>query len=91
MNSTIYMDRKGDGQPLPDTAEENRTPFEIEFLDTYLPREMSEAEIEVWGRANIDFSQFKPPMAAIAPVMKALGLVTPGDTVRKAIERVVNG
>jgi uncharacterized protein YqeY len=97
------MDRKGDGQPLPDTdavkilkslrltAEENQNPFEIDFLDKYLPREMSEAEIEAWVRANIDFSQFKAPMAAIGAVTKALGPAAPGETVRKVIEKVVNG
>ncbi|GEM87801.1 GatB/YqeY domain-containing protein [Meiothermus granaticius] len=97
------MDRKGDGRPLPDTeaikilkalrviAEENRNPFEIEFLDRYLPREMSEAEIEAWVRANLDFSQFKTPLAAIGPVTKALGPAAPGDKVRKVIEKLAKG
>jgi len=97
------FDRKGDGRPLPDpdavkilralrvTAEENKNLFEIEYLDKYLPQELSEAEIEAWVRANIDFSQFKAPMAAIGVVTKALGPVAPGDRVRKVIEKIVNG
>ena len=97
------FDRKGDGRPLPDadavkilkalkvTAEENENSFEIAFLDRYLPQEMSEAEIEAWVKANIDFSQFKAPMAAIGAVTKALGPAAPGDRVRKVIEGLSKG
>lgn len=94
------FDRKGDGRPIPDadavkilkalkvTAEENKNDFEVGFLERYLPSEMSEAEIEAWVRANIDFSQFKAPMAAIGAVTKALGPAAPGDRVRKVIEAI---
>ncbi|MBF6596134.1 MAG: GatB/YqeY domain-containing protein [Thermaceae bacterium] len=97
------FDRKGDGRPLEDTdavkilkslrltAEENKNQFEIDYLDKYLPKELSEAEIEAWVRANINFAQFKAPMAAIGVVTKALGPAAPGDKVRKVIEKVVNG
>lgn len=97
------FDRKGDGRPLPDTdsvkilkslrvtAEENKNQFEIDYLDKYLPKELSEAEIEAWVRSNVDFSQFKAPMAAIGVVTKALGPAAPGDRVRRVIEKVVNG
>ncbi|MDX2004670.1 MAG: GatB/YqeY domain-containing protein [Meiothermus sp.] len=94
------MDRKGDGRPLPDadavkilkalkvTAEENKNGFEVEFLNGYLPTEMDEAAIEDWVKANIDFAQFKAPMAAIGAVTKALGPAAPGDKVRAVIERI---
>ncbi|RTH11803.1 hypothetical protein CSW46_03520, partial [Thermus scotoductus] len=71
------LDRKGDGKPLPDVeavkvlkalreiALEQGNTFEVEFLDRFLPQEMSEEEIEAWIRENIDFSQFKTPLAAI--------------------------
>ena len=97
------MDRKGDGRPLPDadavkilkslkvTAEENKDQFEIDFLNGFLPTEMDETAIETWIRANIDFSQFKVPMAAIGAVTKALGPVAPGDKVRAVIERISKG
>lgn len=97
------MDRKGDGRPLPDaeavkilkalrvTAEETGNQFDLEFLDRFLPKEMSEEEIEAWVRANIDFNQFKAPLAAIGVVTKALGPAAPGDKVRKVIERVSRG
>jgi hypothetical protein len=97
------FDRKGDGRPLPDadavkilkalrvTAEENQNAFEVGFLDRYLPQEMSEAEIAAWVQANIDFSQFKAPMAAIGAVTKALGPAAPGDRVRKVIEGLTKG
>ncbi|WP_337870143.1 hypothetical protein [Meiothermus sp.] len=97
------LDRKGDGRPLPDadavkilkalrvTAEENQNTFEIAFLDKYLPQEMSEAEIEAWVKANVDFSSLKSPMAAIGLATKALGPVAPGDRVKKVVERIVNG
>lgn len=97
------LDRKGDGRPLPDadavkilkalrvTAEENKNSFEIAFLDKYLPKEMSEDEIEAWVRANVDFGSLKSPMAAIGVVTKALGPVAPGDRVKRVIEKIVNG
>jgi hypothetical protein len=52
---------------------------------------MSEAEIAAWVQANIDFSQFKAPMAAIGAVTKALGPAAPGDRVRKVIEGLTKG
>lgn len=97
------LDRKGDGRPLPDadavkilkalrvTAEENHNAFEMAFLDKYLPQEMSEAEIEAWVRANVDFSSLKSPMAAIGIVTKALGPVAPGDRVKRVVERMAGG
>jgi uncharacterized protein YqeY len=50
----------------------------VEFLDRFLPNEMSEEELEAWIRENIDFSQFKTPLAAIGAVTKALGPRAPG-------------
>ncbi|WP_243027417.1 GatB/YqeY domain-containing protein [Thermus albus] len=94
------LDRKGDGKPLPDTeavkvlkalreiAQEQGNAFEVEFLDRFLPKEMSEEEIEAWIRENIDFSQFKTPLAAIGVVTKALGPRAPGEKVRRVIERL---
>lgn len=95
------LDRKGDGRPLPDadavkilkalrvTAEENQNAFELAFLDKYLPQELSEAEIEAWIRANIDFSSLKSPMAAIGIVTKALGSAAPGERVKKVVEKML--
>ncbi|MCX7739731.1 MAG: hypothetical protein RML14_01585 [Meiothermus sp.] len=97
------LDRKGDGRPLPDaeavkilkalrvTAEENQNAFELAFLDRYLPKEMSEEEIEAWIRANVDFSQLKSPMAAVGLATKALGPAAPGERVRRVVERLVKG
>lgn len=95
--------RKGDGRPIEDadavkilkalrvTAEENKNAFEIEYLDRYLPKEMSEEELEAWIRANVDFSKFKVPLAAVGAVTKALGPVAPGERVRKVIEKITAG
>jgi len=97
------LDRKGDGRPLPDadavkilkalrvTAQENRNDFEIAFLDKYLPKEMSEEEIEAWVRAHVDFGSLKSPMAAIGVVTKALGPLAPGERVKRVIEKMVHG
>ncbi|RIH86429.1 Yqey-like protein [Meiothermus luteus] len=97
------FDRKGDGRPLPDaeavkilkalrvTAEENQNTFELAFLDRYLPKEMSEEEIEAWIRANVDFSQLKSPMAAVGLATKALGPAAPGERVRRVVERLTKG
>lgn len=95
------LDRKGDGRPLPDadaakilkalrvTAEENQNAFELAFLGKYLPQELSEAEIEAWIKANIDFSSLKSPMAAIGIVTKALGPAAPGERVKKVVEKML--
>ncbi|WP_353512041.1 GatB/YqeY domain-containing protein [Thermus sp. LT1-2-5] len=94
------LDRKGDGKPLPDAeavkvlkalkeiALEQGNAFEAEFLDRFLPKEMSEEEIEAWIRENLDLSQFKIPLAAIGVVTKALGPKAPGEKVRRVIERL---
>jgi uncharacterized protein YqeY len=97
------LDRKGDGRPLPDTdavrilkalratAEENQNPFEIAFLDKYLPQEMSEAEIEAWVRANVNFASLKSPMAAIGIVTRALGPSATGDRFKRVVEKIIHG
>jgi len=94
------LDRKGDGKPLPDEetvkvlralkeiALEQGNAFEVEFLDRFLPKEISEEELEAWIRENIDFAQFKTPLAAIGAVTKALGPKAPGEKVRRVIERM---
>ena len=94
------LDRKGDGKPLPDEeavkvlkalkeiALEQGNAFEAEFLDRFLPKEMSEEELEAWIREHVDLSQFKNPLAAIGVVTKALGPKAPGEKVRKVIERL---
>ena len=96
------LDRKGDGKPLPDAeaarvlkalkgiALEQGNAFEVEFLDRFLPKEMSEEEIEAWIRENLDLSQFKTPLAAIGVVTKALGPRAPGEKVRRVIERLTS-
>ena len=94
------FDRKGDGQPLPEVdavkilkslktvAEENKNQFELDYINGYLPKEMTEAEIEAWIKENIDFSQFKAPIAAIGAVSKALGAGASGETVKAAIMKL---
>ncbi|MEN2982917.1 MAG: hypothetical protein ABDH20_10515 [Thermus sp.] len=94
------LDRKGDGKPLSnleavkvlkalrEIALEQGNAFEVEFLDRFLPKEMSEEEIEAWIKENLDLSQFKTPLAAIGVVTKALGPRAPGEKVRRVIERL---
>lgn len=94
------LDRKGDGKPLPDAeavkvlkalkeiALEQGNTFEAEFLDRFLPKEMTEEEIEAWIRENLDLSRFKNPLAAIGAVTQALGPKAPGEKVRRVIERM---
>ena len=83
------LDRKGDGKPLPDEeavkvlkalkeiALEQGNAFEAEFLDRFLPKEMSEEELEAWIREHVDLSQFKNPLAAIGVVGTLLLTNTP--------------
>lgn len=96
------FDRKGDGRPIPDAdairilkalrvvAEESHNAFELSFLDRYLPQEMSEHDIEAWVRANIDFSQYKVPLAAVSAITRALGPAAPGERVRAVVERLTS-
>lgn len=48
---------------------DNLTSYKIFIAQSYLPKEASSEEIEMWIKDNIDFSQFKNKMQAMGPIM----------------------
>lgn len=60
-------------------------PAFMAFLNLYLPRELSDDEIEDWIRENVDFSTLNNKMQAIGIVTKNLGSAVDGNKVKKII------
>jgi len=62
----------------------------LETLEAYLPRMAAREEILAWINDNIDFSAYKSPMQAMAPVMKHFGKLADGNTVKELLQELVN-
>ena len=58
----------------------------IRIIEDYLPKMVSEEEIAVWIKQNIDFSQFKNKMQAMGLIMKHFGATADGNSVKKILE-----
>lgn len=57
-------------------------------LESYLPRQASEAEISAWITENIDFSQYKNKMQAMRPIMAHFAGTADGNTVKAILENM---
>jgi uncharacterized protein YqeY len=66
------------------------SPF-LQVLESYLPQMASREEIIDWVNENIDFSQFKSPMQAMAPIMKHFGKLADGNTVKGVLQELSKG
>ena len=55
-------------------------------LESYLPKMASRDEVMAWIREHIDFSQYKSPMQAMAPIMKHFGKLADGNMVKKLLQ-----
>ena len=69
-------------------ARQGRTgdsPF-ITILEQYLPQMVSEAEIEAWIRANIDFTRYKNKMQAMGDIMRHFGEGADGNQVKALLQ-----
>ncbi len=69
-------------------ARQGRTgdsPF-IAILERYLPQMVSEAEIEAWIRANIDFTRYKNKMQAMGDIMRHFGEGADGNQVKALLQ-----
>jgi uncharacterized protein YqeY len=53
--------------------QKNKTSPFLETLQSYLPQMVSREEVRDWIETHVDFSQYKSPMQAMAPVMKHFG------------------
>lgn len=63
-------------------------PTYLEVLESYLPAQVTDAEILTWIQSNIDFSQLKNKMQAMKPVMAQFAGRADGNRVKKILETV---
>ena len=57
----------------------------LNFLDDFLPEQVTEEDVKQWIIENIDFDQFKNKMQAMGVVMKHFGNAADGKMVREVI------
>jgi uncharacterized protein YqeY len=67
-------------------AKKEATSEYLEILQTYLPKMVSREEIAAWIEENIDFSQYKNKMQAMAPIMKHFGKTADGKLVNQILQ-----
>jgi len=58
----------------------------MHILESYLPKQATEAEIRAWVEKNIDFSKFPSKMQAMKPIMANFAGMVDGNTVKKILE-----
>jgi len=63
----------------------------LEVLEAYLPRMVGRDEVMAWVNENIDFSQYKSPMQAMAPIMKHFGKLADGNMVKGLLQELSKG
>ena len=63
----------------------------LQVLESYLPIMANRDEIMAWINENIDFSQYKSPMQAMAPIMKHFGKLADGNMVKGILQELSKG
>jgi len=63
----------------------------LQVLETYLPKMVSRDEVRDWINENVDFSQYKSPMQAMAPIMKHFGKLADGNMVKGLLQELSTG
>ncbi|MEN8135393.1 MAG: GatB/YqeY domain-containing protein [Thermodesulfobacteriota bacterium] len=58
----------------------------MQVLESYLPKQPTEAEIRDWVTANINIGDFANKMQAMKPIMTNFGGAADGNLVRKILE-----
>jgi len=76
---------KSETQALGLAKENVRDSLYINVLNEYLPKMMSEQEIEDWIAGNITLEDYNPRMKAMGVIMKALKGKADGNTVKKML------
>jgi len=64
---------------------ENTNPY-LSFLQSLLPKQISEQEVKVWILNNIDFSLLRNQMQAVGMTVKHFGASVDGSLVKSIIE-----
>jgi uncharacterized protein YqeY len=67
-------------------AKKEATSQYLEILQLYLPQMVSREEIMTWIKENIDFSQYKNKMQAMAIIMKHFGKTADGKQVKQILQ-----
>ncbi|UCD66693.1 MAG: GatB/YqeY domain-containing protein [Deltaproteobacteria bacterium] len=60
----------------------------LQVLESYLPKMADRDEIMDWINNNIDFSEYKNSMQAIAPIMKHFGKLADGNMVKGLLQEL---
>jgi uncharacterized protein YqeY len=60
----------------------------LAFLQTFLPEQVSESDVESWIRDNVDFSQLKNKMQAMGITMKHFGNSADGKMVKSVLAKI---
>jgi len=63
----------------------------LQVLESYLPKMAGRDEVMAWINDNIDFSAYKSPMQAMAPVMKHFGKLADGNLVKGLLQELSQG
>lgn len=63
----------------------------LQVLESYLPKMAGRDEVLAWINDNIDFSEYKSPMQAMAPVMKHFGKLADGNMVKDILQKLSQG
>ena len=63
----------------------------LQVLESYLPKMVSRDEVMAWINENIDFSEFKTPMQAMAPIMKHFGKQADGNMITGLLQELSQG
>lgn len=64
---------------------DNETSTYLKLIESYLPTKVSEEQIELWIKENIEFEKLKNKMMAIRFVLDHFGAQTDGGTVKKIL------
>jgi len=69
---------------------EGSSPY-LQVLESYLPKMADRGEVMAWIKENIDFSELKSPMQAMAPIMKHFGKLADGNMVKELLQEICQG
>jgi uncharacterized protein YqeY len=58
----------------------------LEFIDSYLPKQITADDIKVWLDANVDFSKLKNKMQSVGLVVKQFGQSVDGNLVKEVVQ-----
>jgi uncharacterized protein YqeY len=75
--------RKSEAESL--GFQDKETSSLLQFLDSYLPKQVTPEEISAWMEENVDFDSLRNKMQAVGIIMKHFGQDADGKMVKDAI------